>query len=98
MSLSMWLKRCAKDPPGALGALNSRGYGDVQTEPASAYADQPAQPVPLGPEPDPSTEPAAWAAWSARAGNQAIANLAKGQWPDRKSTRLNSSHHIISYA
>lgn len=77
MSLAMWATRCKRDPHGALGALNPRGLS-VPTEPEAAYT----PPAPLGPEPDPETQPVEWAAWSARAGNQAIANLAKGQWPD----------------
>jgi hypothetical protein len=81
MSLAMWATRCKRDPHGALGALNPRGLS-VPTEPESAYTGTPAELVPLGPEPDPETQPAEWAAWSARAGNQAIANLAKGSWPD----------------
>lgn len=79
MSLTIWLKRVNRDPMGALGPLTS-GMSLEDTEAASAYAAPPV--VPLGPEPDPSTDPAAWASWSAKAGTEAISQLAKGTWPD----------------
>jgi hypothetical protein len=77
MSLTIWVKRCARDPHGALGPL-TQGMSQEATEAATAYATP--EPVPLGPEPDPETDPAAWASWSARAGTAAIAKLAKGDW------------------
>lgn len=83
-SLSLWVQACERDEKGIQRRAAVRELRRTQARAGSVPAQPPAPPPPMGhddPEPDIRTDPVAWSAWSARQGNQAIANLAKGYWP-----------------
>lgn len=88
LSLQLWVNAVAKNPHGALGLLGNsvaKGYKLGNWAPGASQgpiAPPPAQSYDPGPEPSQSGDPAAWAKWSAKAGNAAIAKLAKGEWPE----------------
>lgn len=88
LSLQLWVGAVARNPHGAMGLLGNAvakthklGSWAPGTAPGP-IAPGPAQSYDPGPEPSQSGDPAAWAKWSAKAGNAAIAKLAKGEWPE----------------
>lgn len=83
-SLSLWVQSHSKDPMRADARIAARELRAGKTKvPMGVPQIPPPQPIDPAndPEPDPQTDPGGWASWSARQGNQAIANLAKGFWP-----------------
>lgn len=89
MSLQLWVNAVNKNPHGANGLIGRHinkliKVGEWATQGSDTPVDGSLEPKPYdpGPEPDIHTEPAKWAKWSAKAGNAAIAKLAKGEWGD----------------
>lgn len=82
-SLTLWVAKCRKVPAQSLFA---KGFGGQLPSPDSPGPGQHGHHKPQyedpGPEPSQSKDPAAWAKWSAKAGNAAIAKLAAGEWGD----------------
>lgn len=84
-SLTLWVMKCQK-ATGSAQKMYAKGFdglagpsdgpGQGLTPPAKVKPFEP------GPEPDQKADPVAWAKWSAKAGNAAIAKLAAGEWPD----------------
>jgi hypothetical protein len=79
-SLTLWVAKCRKVPAQSLFA---KGFGGQLPGLTDSVPNGPAPevaPFDPGPEPDQAADPVAWSKWAARAGNAAIAKLAKGEW------------------
>lgn len=81
-SLGMWIRRASKDPAGAWGMIGNVVHQTQKGTQSPPEAPGPSKPFDPGPEPDQHNDPVAWSKWSAKAGNAAIARLAKGEWPE----------------